>query len=478
MQMKTKASFFSRHALAAAKPYKANALLALSSTSKIPLKAPKLTQRMKISSAQYQCLSNTRSAPLTETQLVAALKRRVSEGETEAFFVVDLAVVLEKLEQWRALLPRVDPYYAVKCNPDRQLLTLLAENGVGFDCASKAEISEILSLGVSPQRILFANPCKPPAHLKFAHEQSVNISTFDSHSELEKTAHLAPGSDVLFRLRVDDAKAQCSLSNKYGASLEEAPDLLAFAIELGLNVRGVSFHVGSGCRDPSAFSGAVHNAKLVYEFANSRGIRMDVLDVGGGFPGVDTPELSFECIARVLRNSLDQYFPAQRGVRLLAEPGRFIAAASHTLAVNVIGKKHVASRPSVSANIDQAAQPHTMYYLNDGLYGSFNCLLYDHAKVTPQVLPSDDSYKIRAELCSLWGPTCDGFDCILPAAELSPLSVGDWLYFRNMGAYTSAAGSNFNGMPLPARVYRLASAGAQHQEVPTRCGEMEFGVAV
>jgi len=161
------------------------------------------------------------------------------------------------------------------------------------------------------------------------------------------------------------------MSEKYGAPLTDVPRLLRHARELGLSVRGVSFHVGSGCYSADAFVDAVESAAFVHRLAADAGAPMDIVDVGGGFPGVDTPQLSFAAIADSLRHALSKHFP--RSVRLVAEPGRFFAATSHTLAVNVIGKKHVTGPDGA---------PHTMYYVNDGLYGSLNCVVYDHAHPT------------------------------------------------------------------------------------------------
>lgn len=378
--------------------------------------------------------------------VVTAMGRHVLEGADDPFFLVDLHAVQRRVDLWRALLPDVEPFYAVKCNPDVELLSLLASNGVNFDCASKAEIQQVLNLGVDPSRIIYANPCKQPSHARFAAARNVRLSVFDSESELNKLAVCHPGSDLLVRIQVDDSKAQCVMSDKYGAPLTEVPRLLRHAGELGLNVRGVSFHVGSGCYSADAFVDAVESAAFVHRLAADAGAPMDIVDVGGGFPGVDTAQLSFASIADSLRYALAKHFPRSRGgVRLIAEPGRFFAATSHTLAVNVIGKKHV-------TGLDGA--PHTMYYVNDGLYGSFNCVVYDHAHPEFRVLPdviggAEDSGPWHSS--SIWGPTCDGFDCIVKRTQLPLLEVGRWLYAPDMGAYTSAAGSTFNGMPLPEK---------------------------
>jgi len=382
-----------------------------------------------------------------ERAVVAAMGRHVLEGAEDPFFLVDLHAVQDRIDLWREHLPDVEPFYAVKCNPDPSLLSLLASNGVNFDCASRTEMQEVLQLGVDSSRIIYANPCKQPSHARFAAEQGVQLLVFDSESELHKVAACHPGSDLLLRIQVDDSKAQCVMSDKYGAPLADVPRLLRLARELELNVRGVSFHVGSGCYSTKAFVDAVESAALVHRISADAGAPMDIVDIGGGFPGVDTPQLSFAAIAHGLRSVLSKHFSRARGVRLIAEPGRFFAATSHTLAVNIIGKKYVTGPDGAL---------HTMYYVNDGLYGSLNCVVYDHANPEFRVLPdvvggAEDSGTWHSS--SIWGPTCDGFDCIVKQTQLPLLEVGRWLYFVDMGAYTSAAGSNFNGMPLPQKFF-------------------------
>lgn len=379
-------------------------------------------------------------------QLLERMKSEVQRGAEDAFFVVDLNSVVDRLRLWKTLLPDVTPYYAVKCNPDAMLLSTLAVHGVNFDCASRAEIQSVLDLGVSPDRIIYANPCKQPSHLRFAADRGVGLSVADSESELLKMAATHPAGELLLRIAVDDSQAQCVMSCKYGAPVDAVPALLRTAAEVGLRVRGVSFHVGSGCYSADAFAQAVERAGQVFDVAERCGVPMDVLDIGGGFPGRDTDSLSFADIAAALRPALAEHFPSERGVGLIAEPGRFFVAQSHALAVNIIGKK------SAPAGAEDAA-PHTMYFVNDGLYGSFNCVLYDHAQPQPHVLPAEGRAAQPPAAASVWGPTCDGLDCIAAEASLPELRVGDWLYFEDMGAYTAAAGSTFNGMPLPEKVY-------------------------
>ena len=233
-------------------------------------------------------------------------------------------------------------------------------------------------------------------------------------------------------------------SRRYGAKLEETEALLCAAYKLGLNVRGVSFHAGSGCDSPHQFAAAIGAAAHVHEVAARLGSPMDILDIGGGFPG-DRDE-HFVAIASAIRGALHEHFPSSRGVDLIAEPGRFLAHETHTLMVNVIGKKEVRS---------ESGEVNSMYYVNDGIYASFNCIMYDHYHPTPTEALDSEGKRMHSEAttASVWGNTCDALDCIVRDTQLPALSVGDWLRFDSMGAYTVAAGSNFNGMPLAKKHY-------------------------
>jgi len=380
-----------------------------------------------------------------KSAVVEEMLRQVAEGAEEPFYVVDIGAALDRLSLWRELLPEVEPFYAVKCCPDPSLLYALAQAGMGFDCASKGEMEQMFQLGVGPERILYANPCKQPSHLKYAARQRVPLAVVDSEDELRKHAELYPEGEVLVRIAVDDSQAQCVMSCKYGAPMASTGRLLRRAIELGVRVRGVSFHAGSGCYSAQSFVDAVDRGSAVFDEAALLGLKLDILDIGGGFPGSDDGKLSFTDIAVPLRHALHRQFPASRGVRLIAEPGRFIAEQTHTLAVNIIGKKVV--QPA------EGGDGSTMYFVNDGLYGSFNSVLYDHASPTAELLAPGTAATDDLLPASIWGPTCDGLDCVVKETRLPDMQVGSWLFFERMGAYTAAAGSNFNGMPLPEKVY-------------------------
>ncbi|KAL2143131.1 hypothetical protein VTI28DRAFT_345 [Corynascus sepedonium] len=364
-------------------------------------------------------------------------------GEEDTFFVADLGEVYRQHLRWKLNLPRVKPFYAVKCNPDPKLLELLSALGTGFDCASKAEIEQVLGLGVDPSRIIYAQPCKTNSYVRYVASQGVRQMTFDNADELRKIARLYPGAELFLRILTDDSSSLCRLSLKFGASLDSTDSLLALARELGLNVVGVSFHVGSGASDPGAFLKAVQDAHVVFQQAAAHGFSLKTLDVGGGF----CSDNSFEQMAGVLRSALDEYFPAHLGINLIAEPGRYYASAAFTLACNIIARR----------TIEDMSASSYMLYVNDGLYGNFSSIMFDHQHPVAKVLRSGGrtlyntpaAEATDADGCieySIWGPTCDGIDRITESIRFRQLlDVGDWLYFEDMGAYTKCSATTFNG---------------------------------
>ncbi|KAK8766755.1 hypothetical protein V5799_006460 [Amblyomma americanum] len=368
----------------------------------------------------------------------------------QPFFVVDVGDIVYKVKLWRLKIPRVEPFYAVKCNGEPAVLELLAGLGLGFDCASKAEIDTMRAIGVASSRIIYANPCKTRSYIKHAAAVGVDLMTFDNELELYKVCELYPTARLVLRLRVDDSGSVCRLGLKFGCELSDTQHLLSVARSLGLNVVGVSFHVGSNSSNPQSFARAIEGARQVFDQGLAMGFPMTLLDIGGGYPGDRGFQKLFDQIAHVINSSLAEHFPEECGVRIIAEPGRFFVSSAFTLYTTVIAKREAGGR--------------LMYYLNDGVYGSFNCTVFDHAQPVPFALHSGNG---PLHLCSLWGPTCDSMDMVLEDALLPKLDPGDWIVFENMGAYTICAASNFNGFQTPEVKYMLTySAIAYLRELP------------
>jgi ornithine decarboxylase len=376
-------------------------------------------------------------------QLIAS--EQISEGP---FHVVDLGAVVRQLRQWARLLPRVTPFYAIKCNPEPAIVRTLAALGCGFDCASKAEIEQVLSYGVAPERVLLANPCKMPSHIKAARAMNVCRMTFDNADELAKIHRDFPCAEIILRILPDDSHSVMKFGSKFGAPPSTWAPLFAKARALSLNIVGVSFHVGSGCMSPAGFTKTLQLARDCFDVGLAAGFDLKLLDVGGGFPGGDERTVCFADIANAMRVTIDKLFDAS--VQVIAEPGRYFAQQSQVLAASVYARREIDPLahevPNASSNLRY------LYYINDGVYDSFNCIFFDHAHPVPEVLeqPRPDAV---LHVSNMFGPTCDSMDLIVKDMPLPELAIGDWLYFPHMGAYTSAAGSAFNGFRNKTRFY-------------------------
>lgn len=433
-------------------------------------------QELLKKSPHYEVVLSTSSGASDSRSLInEALINRTSDidhescdaGEEDSFFVCDLGEVSRSLDLWKQKLPQVQPFYAVKCNTNLEIIKLLASSGCNFDCASKSEIDTVLSLGVSPDRIVYANPCKTNSFIRHSANRQISLTTVDNAQELYKLQKFHPTCGILIRIATDDSTAQCQLSSKFGCSLDAAVnELLPLAHDLSLNVRGVAFHVGSGAKDFTAIHRAVREARQIFDTAISQygyGESMNVLDIGGGFERSSFHESSFE-----VNMALREYFPAEysrkQRVRFIAEPGRFMVSKAFTLATHVIAR-----RDNFKAEADQVP---AMLYINDGVYGNLNCILFDHYNPKPFVLCHNNKFfyldqeneiEIDANangthLFSIWGPTCDGLDCVSKQTNfVSDVHVGDWLYFPEVGAYTLAATTSFNGFSGNAEIVYVCS---------------------
>lgn len=374
--------------------------------------------------------------------IVEKVLERTSNAEhdaEESFFIADFSNVRRQLARWHKYLPQVQPFYAIKCNNDPRLLQLLAESGVNFDCASRQEINSILAMGISPDRIVYANTVKNPGYIRYSAQNNVNLMTFDNSSELDKIHAYAPKSRLLLRIATDDSGATCQLSLKFGASMSSAASLLRHARRLNLDVVGVTFHIGSGGGAAvDAFPLALKNVRRIFDLGANLGFDMQVVDIGGGFESA-----TFEDAARQINRTFEILeFP--RTTKLIAEPGRFLAAGAYTLAACVIGHR-------------SAEDGTQMIYLTDGVYGNLNCIIFDHQSPTVHPLYANGDPRERASTeISVWGPTCDGIDFIHNKVHIPhALEIGDWVYFPNVGAYTLSASSSFNGFCVDTQIHYI-----------------------
>ncbi|KAJ5664858.1 uncharacterized protein N7477_007306 [Penicillium maclennaniae] len=345
---------------------------------------------------------------------ISRITKRAFLGGDESFFVADLGRVTQQHRRWMKSLPGVQPYYAVKCNSDPTLLKLLANLGTGFDCASIEGMRAVLNLGVDPARIIFANPCKSPASLIFARKAGIFCTTFDNIDELDTIKKHMPESQLILRIYANDDSALISLGEKFGAQLDTTATLLSRAWELGLEVIGVSFHVGTGAKNLDAFGRAIEDARVAFSQAERLGFKPTILDIGGGFQ-----DDCFEDVASMIRQSIRAEFP--KGVTTIAEPGRYYACQAYTLITRVLSRRRQLGSAAASGVPD-------MLYQSDGVYGNFLNVIMEKEIMVPRLIGGKS------------------VDCVAKDALFdSEVKVGDWLRYDNMGAYTTTTSTRFNG---------------------------------
>ena len=368
---------------------------------------------------------------------------QLAEQHGTPLVVVDHKVLRENYQQFRTLLPRVQAYYAVKANSDPAIVQTFYDAGASFDVASMAEFlivhEKIEHLPPEQRqafiwdRIIYANPIKAIETLQRL-DPYKPLVTYDNYEEVIKIARHAPHSGLVLRLLVPNTGSMVELSSKFGAMPGEAVDLISFAHNNKLEVEGLSFHVGSQCTNLKNYSQALQLAVDVFAEARARGFDLKLLDIGGGFPAhYDDTVPSFKKLAKMLNSELDRLFPEP--IEILAEPGRFLVASAVTAVAQIIGKSVRGGK--------------LCYYLNDGVYQTYSGIIFDHAQYHLKSFKNGPT-----QFCAVFDPTCDALDTIGLVEQLPVMDMGELVYSENIGAYSSASSTYFNGFP-PAKVVHV-----------------------
>ncbi|MFC6713279.1 type III PLP-dependent enzyme [Branchiibius cervicis] len=350
----------------------------------------------------------------------AVAKALALQGTPVLFLEPD--AVARRYGELRRALPYADIHYALKANPHEAIIETLIGCGASFEVASVRELDALLDRHVDASRILYTHPVKSPADIRYAVGCGVRTFVVDAAGEVDKLAQY--DVSVLIRLAVDSSAAQIDLSAKFGASRALARDLVLAAHEAGLTVDGLTFHVGSQQCDVAAYAAAVTAALDLMEELSDR-VPMTTLDIGGGFPvAYDRPVPSIDAIAATITPLLAPHLP---GLRVIAEPGRFLAAEAMTLVCGVVG------------SAERNGQP--WYYLDDGVHGSYSNVLQEGLR--PPMRPPVWGSMATSVLA---GPTCDSIDVVAAGIMLPPLEPGDRIVSPTMGAYTAVTANGFNGI--------------------------------
>jgi ornithine decarboxylase len=356
--------------------------------------------------------------------------RKLVEEHGSPLLVLDCDTLRNTYRTLRTALPGVELFYAIKSMPAIPVLQVLQAEGANFDIATTGEIQLMKQIKADPKKTIHTHPIKRDRDIRDALEFGCTTFVVDNPDELAKFQPYAGNARLLLRVSFRAKQVNSDLSRKFGCAPRNIPSMLAEAKRLGVEVIGLSFHVGSQCLDTDAHVKAIQECREFFDEGGLEGSgKLRVLDIGGGFPadyscaGLDLVEY-----CRPIVEALADY---PESVRIIAEPGRVLSAPCVTAISTVVGRAERAT-----AN---------WYYLDDGVYGSYSGQIYDHAHY-PLTLFSDSG---ETSTGVLTGPTCDSIDVVLEEGELPNLQIGDLVVGSMMGAYTLATSSEFNSLPIP-----------------------------
>jgi ornithine decarboxylase len=351
--------------------------------------------------------------------------------EQPPYLLMDKELIKEKVSLIGKKIRNARVFYAVKANPDIEVLRLLNTFGIGFEIASEGELRMLASLGVEPERIITSNPMKTFRFLEEAVDYGIRYFAYDSEAEVEKLMKYAPGSNVYVRLTVPNEGSEWPLSKKFGVELEDAVRLLVLAKKKGLNPVGITFHVGSQCNNVYNWNSAIEKARELWDLAEASGVKLTVLNIGGGYPIRYTKKVvDIETIESKIDKVLRQKFPAN--VEIFIEPGRAVVGDAGVFVATVIGK---------AARGDE-----NWLYIDVGV---FNGLMESVGGIKYHYIVGSRN---ESKKWTVVGPSCDSFDVIDRDVELPDPEVGNRILIPSSGAYTISYASEFNGFSIPKTI--------------------------
>ncbi|NJD55028.1 MAG: type III PLP-dependent enzyme [Nitrospirae bacterium] len=347
------------------------------------------------------------------------------------FLLMDKAKVRQKVHAIGKNIRNAEVYYAVKANPDIEVLKLINSLGIGFEIASEGEMSVLESIGVTSDRMITSNPIKTFRFLRMAAESGVDYFSYDSAAEVDKMREYTPGAHVYVRLTVPNEGSEWPLSKKFGVEVDEAEELLLLAKKKGLNPVGITFHVGSQCTNMYNWNSALDKAKDLWDRADRAGIKLSLLNIGGGYPIRYTKDVvGIPAIEKNINRAIYQKFPKK--TRIFIEPGRSVVADAGIFVSKVSGKTSRGDEKWLSIDVG----------VFNGLMESIGGIKYSYVV--------EGSREIKK--WTLAGPSCDSFDVIEKNILLPEPAIGNYVLILSSGAYTISYASEFNGFSIPKTI--------------------------
>lgn len=371
---------------------------------------------------------------VSKTTLFKALQYLDNEKIVTPFLLIDSEKVKEKVALIGRHIKNAKLFYAVKANPDIKVIKFLNKLKTGFEIASEGELELLSSIGVEASRVISSNPVKSLKFLKLAASYGVDRFSFDSVDEADKLMKYIPGCSVYIRLSVPNEGSEWPLSKKFGVELDNALELLLYAGERGLKPAGITFHVGSQCTNVYSWNIALDKAKALWDMAGKKGLKLKLLNIGGGYPINYTKNVvGIEAIERNINTLIYERFPED--IDIYIEPGRAVVGDAGIFVSTVIGK---AKR-----------EDEEWLYIDVGV---FNGLMESVGGIKYSYIVESNKQVRSRKLWTLAGPSCDSFDVIDKNVLLPEPEVGNLILILSSGAYTISYASEFNGFSIPKTI--------------------------
>lgn len=358
--------------------------------------------------------------------------RFIKSSKTEPpYLLMDKSKIKEKVNLIGKKIKNSKVFYAVKANPDIEILKLINSLGIGFEISSEGELNILSAIGVSKDRIISSNPIKSFRFLRMASAYGVSYYSIDSKDEIEKLHDYLPGCNVYVRLSVPNEGSEWPLSKKFAVEIDDAEKLLIFAKKRELKPVGITFHVGSQCTNIYSWDTALDKAKTLWDRVEKKGIKLSILNIGGGYPIRYTKNVvDIETIDKNITRFICEKFP--KNTQIFIEPGRAIVGEAGIFVSRVIGKAKRADEDWLYIDIG----------VFNGLMESIGGIKYSYIV--------DGSKQVKK--WTLAGPSCDSFDVIDKDISLPEPEVGNLILILSSGAYTVSYASEFNGFSIPKTI--------------------------
>ena len=387
---------------------------------------------MKTRQMQHRFRINSSHTKITAASTIRKTIDFIRNTDIEPpYLLIDKAKVRQKVHGIGKHIRNAEVFYAVKANPDIEVLKLINSLGIGFEIASEGELNILASIGVSSERMITSNPIKSFRFLRMAAKAGISYFSYDSEDEVLKLRDFVPGANVYVRLSVPNEGSEWPLSKKFAVEVDVAEELLLYARKKGLNPVGITFHVGSQCTNIYNWDSALNKAKDLWDRAEKAGIRLSLLNIGGGYPIRYTKDVvGISAIDKNINRLIYEKFP--RKMRVLIEPGRAVVGDAGIFVTQVIGKATRGDEEWLSLDVG----------VFNGLMESVGGIKYSYIV--------EGSKEIKK--WTLAGPSCDSFDVIEKDIYLPDPAVGSYVLILSSGAYTISYASEFNGFAIPKTI--------------------------